>query len=473
MRFNKLYIKLFLCFVAVLIVAEILIFGLFVVAVGRPVKERFYQDAAVKASLLKTVFEQRFPSSGDSSPLESPDLDGFISDFEGILDARIRLTSDNGNIVSQSFPEALPEETTSRLRRTHTAGNFDDIRIHGRRGQGAGIHLTIPVDLEGGTSGTMHVQFKRTGLPHPERGFAFGLALIGAVIALCVIPVSRLITKRVKNLQLSALQIAKGDLAHRSQVKGRDEIGDLGQAFNTMAAKLEQMIRSTRELTANVSHELRSPLARIRVAQELLQDRLENNRTEGTLNHLEVIQEEVELLDGLISRILTLSRMDFQEEPLRMLKLDFTELVRGVAKRFRPAMLKRGLRFDEKLNDTTTLITGDAAALETAVTNLVDNAFRYTPAEGRVTLELAEEAKGVFLAVTNTCDPIRDDQLERLFEPFHRITPGCSSGSGLGLAITKRIVDCHGGCVDARHMEGKLTISLFLPSDEPSTDPAL
>jgi two-component system sensor histidine kinase CpxA len=148
-----------------------------------------------------------------------------------------------------------------------------------------------PIAFPEGGKGSIHILFASQGPPHPEGGFALGLAIIGLIIALLIIPVSRFITDRVKQLKQSALRIAEGDLSHRAAVQSKDEIGELAQAFNHMTDKLERMITSSKELTANVSHELRTPLTRIRIAQELLREKLEKGNFKEYERHLEDIRE--------------------------------------------------------------------------------------------------------------------------------------------------------------------------------------
>ena len=299
MRPGKLYIKIFLSFVVVLIVTEALIFGLFLAAVGRPLKERVGRYAADKAALLRGVVEERI-AAGALGEEENPALDAFLQDLARILEADIWVTLGNGDLLLKTFPGAVPSEA-ARVRRVQgRTSRQGDIRIHTGPGHHAGFYVTLPVNLSEGPPGVLHILSPEHGPPHPEGGFAVGLLLIGGVIALLVMPVSRFITKRVKRLQESAVHIAEGELSHRTDVGGKDEIGELGRAFNAMAARLEQMIRGTRELTANVSHELRSPLARMRVALELLRDRLEEGDLQGARPLLQGIQEEIELLDDLI-----------------------------------------------------------------------------------------------------------------------------------------------------------------------------
>jgi len=466
MKISKLYIRIFVSFVAVLIVAEILIFGLFIAAAGRPFKERILHYTAAKAVLLRTVVEQKLHSAPDGLPEKGPSLQDFLTDFATILEARIWLTGAGGDLLMKSFSGDLPAETRRLLREETSETNVGDIRIRSGPRHLTGYYVTIPVGLKEGTTGALHILFQEHRPPHPEGGFALGLLLIGGAVALLVLPVSRAITKRVKELRESALRIAEGDLAHRARVRGKDEIGELGRAFNTMAAKLEQMVQGTRELTANVSHELRSPLARIRVAQELLRDRLERGEVKGTLAHLKGMEEEIELLDRLIGRILALSRMDVQDAPFRPEEMDLPALLRRLVDRFLPAMRERGLRVEARLTDLPPL-TGDAEALETALTNLLDNALRYTPEEGRVGVELLSERDLIRASVTNTCAPLPEEELARLFEPFHRIEPNRSPGSGLGLAIAKRIVERHGGRMEAKNEDNELCIAMILPLHAP------
>ena len=463
MRPGKLYIKIFLSFMAVLVVTEILIFGFFIGTVGRPFKERLIHYTTAKAALLRAVMEERLQGRAGAPAENDPSLKGFITDFAGIIEARIWLTGADGRLVLRSFPGAVPAETASFR---PIKGVQGDIRIHRGQGHLGGYYVTSPLRLQDGATGTLHILFPKQAPPHPEGGFALGLLIIGGVVALLVVPVSRFITKRVKDLHESSLRIAEGDLSHRTQVKGKDEIGELGRAFNTMAVRMEQMIQGTRDLTANVSHELRSPLARIRVAQELLRDRLERGETSGTLNHLEAIQEEVEILDRLIGRILALSRMDFQGGAFRPEETDLAGIVRGLLDRFRPALTERGLGVEERVEDVP-VIMGYGAALETAVSNLFDNALRYTPEGGRVRVELTARDKEIRLSLWNSTEKLSGEEVERLFEPFYRGAKGGSEGSGLGLAISERIAEQHGGSMDARTTDGGLRVLLTLPRETP------
>jgi two-component system sensor histidine kinase CpxA len=226
------------------------------------------------------------------------------------------------------------------------------------------------------------------------------------------------------------------------------------------------MIQGTKELTANVSHELRSPLARIRVAQELIKDQIERGNIQSTQKHLEGIQDEIELLDTLIGRILALSRMDFQESPYKWVSLNPEELLSELIQRFSRALAERGIRVEKEVASTPSL-WGDPDALKTAVSNLLENALKYTPMAGQVSLRLFHAGESVVFSVTNTHAPIPEAELSRIFEPFHRLKTGPAGGTGLGLAITRRIVERQGGTIEALNVEEGLCIKMVLPVRPP------
>ncbi len=194
--------------------------------------------------------------------------------------ARIWLTDETGNPVIQSFTGPIPGELLKDIKKCSILEGKSFYHTHFRKHRQ--FYAMIDLDASGNTF-TLHILFKRADWHVPGRQFALGLLGIGFVIALLVLPVSRRVTGPLKKLEQSAQRIAEGDLSHRAAVSGKDEIGQLSHAFNRMAGKVERMVRGGRELTANVSHELRSPLARIGVAAELMEERL-NTIGDRTLN---------------------------------------------------------------------------------------------------------------------------------------------------------------------------------------------
>jgi two-component system sensor histidine kinase CpxA len=264
MKLSKLYIKIFLSFLLVLIVTFVLIFAIFVIAAGRDFHSRMGQYVRAHVLITKELVEDKIKSNPGLPVSENEDLRNVIVRLGQAYSSKVWLTDADGKPLMKSFSGDIPE-TLSDFRWKRVKGSMD-FELYRRMKRGWQWYAIISTQFQEGQTGRLHLFFERREKEHPE-GFGLGLIIIGIVIALLVLPISRYITKRVKGLSDSASRIAEGDLSHRATVKGKDEIGELGRTFNRMAAKLERMIEGGKELTANVSHELRTPLARIRVAE--------------------------------------------------------------------------------------------------------------------------------------------------------------------------------------------------------------
>ncbi|MCU0597114.1 MAG: HAMP domain-containing histidine kinase, partial [Desulfobacterota bacterium] len=154
-----------------------------------------------------------------------------------------------------------------------------------------------------------------------------------------------------------------------------------------MADRLEKMIRGGRELTAHISHELRTPLARIRIAEEMLREKLEQQNNKDLNRYLNEIREDVEELDALIGRILMLSKLDLKEKPLSFQPVNPVDLMEGILSRMTPTLEQKNLHLATNFSFEPPL-WGDADALQTTFSNLVENAIKYSPTGGRVSVEM-------------------------------------------------------------------------------------
>ena len=461
MKPGRLYIKIFLSFVLVLIVTEILIFGLFIFAARGGFRSQMQRSVTAHVLIAKEMVEDKIKSRPEIRPSENESLKDVILRLGEAYGAKVWLAGADGIPVVKSFPEPIPGD----LQRIPTKpvkdfGNFKLFHGFRRRWE---FYAVIPTEIHKGEKGGLHVLFEKRETDHSEAGFALGLAGIGFVIALLIIPVSRLITERVKRLRQSALRIAEGDLSHRVTVKGKDEIGELGRSFNRMADKLERMIRGGRELTANISHEVRSPLARIRVAEELLRERLKRGDYDDTDRHLDDIREDIGELDRLIGSILALSKLDIQETPLKLERLNPADLIKELLERLKPAISHRGLRLKTDLSFGPPVF-GDKEALCTAFSNVLENAVKFAPENGDMNVKMHSEQDCLKIIVTNSFKDMAEEELAKIFEPFYRSEHSHAAGSGLGLAITKKIIDRHGGNIEACNSPEGLTIRIWLPA---------
>jgi two-component system sensor histidine kinase CpxA len=470
MRTGKVYIKIFLSFLGVLIITEAVIFVLFMVYAGRPVKAWADRLNAAKVVLVKETIEEiiqeKIRAEPDALVSNNESVKRFVRRFGELFEARVWLSSARGETLVQSFDGAVPTQLVERFAQGRPM-DIGEFRLYPHKSRGAsGLYAYLPVRINSAEQGQLHVLFEKTDpTSYHHKGFLWGLVLIGFVIALLIMPVSRLITKPIKELRRSALRIAEGDLAHRASVQSKDEIGELGRAFNKMADKLEGMIRGGKALTANVSHELRSPLARIRVAGELLQEKLTMGDARGTANHLKDIQEDVEEMDRMIGRLLTLSKLDIHEAALTPHALDPVAMVQELLERFKPMMDQKSIRTEAVLEFEGPFYA-DREAMITVFSNILENTCKYTPQNGFAAVRLNSGNGSLRFAVTNTTGrAFSEEQLERIFDPFYRIEGGAGpKGTGLGLAIAKKLIEKQGGAMKATQSPEGLCVSFVLAS---------
>jgi signal transduction histidine kinase len=257
------------------------------------------------------------------------------------------------------------------------------------------------------------------------------LTAIAAVVAVGAFPVVRRLTRRLERLQGSVEQWGAGDLATRVAVEGRDEVASLATSFNEAAGRIEALVGAQKSLLANASHELRSPLARIRMAVELMQE-------QATPDIRNELNRNISELDQLIDEVLLASRLDASPQAGTVHEdVDLTAIVAEECTR-------AGALFDA---DALT-VKGDARLLRRLLRNLLENARRYG-ADTAVKVDLRHADGGVRLDVCDQGPGVPEEQRERIFEPFYRL-PGASEaagGVGLGLSLVRQIAQHHGGNV--------------------------
>jgi signal transduction histidine kinase len=309
----------------------------------------------------------------------------------------------------------------------------------------------------------------------PPRSPARGLLFIGAVLvalALASFPLARSIAAPVERLTAAARALGGGDLGARAQVRARGELGELGRAFDDMAARLERLVHGERELLANVSHELRTPLARIRVALELAAE----GDAERARRYLGEIGQDLAELDGLVEDVLAAARLDSRRAGGLLVDarpVDLGALVREVAERFRATHEARVL--EVAVAEGLPPLRGDAGLLRRLLVNLLDNAAKYSEPPAPVRLAVRPDAAGAALEVRDQGIGVAPEDLPRLFTPFFRTDRSRArgtGGTGLGLALARRIAEAHGGTIEAESAPGAgTTFRVRLPAAN-AADPA-
>lgn len=271
----------------------------------------------------------------------------------------------------------------------------------------------------------------------PPFGFVWMLGLVGLAVAVGVFPIIRRLMKRLEVLQRSVQRFGEGDLAARVPVQGNDEVADLSRQFNAAAGRIQTLVQSHKSLLANASHELRSPLTRIRMGLELMGA----SRQPSPAFRDEILRNIAEL-DQLVDEILLASRLDAHEADVGTIEL--VDMV-GLA-------AEECMHVDADLDASADAleVRGVAKLLRRAVRNLLENARRYS--QGDITVSLRRSASAPHMAQVRVCDHgpgVPEALRERIFEPFYRL-PGASEragGVGLGLALVRSIATRHGGRV--------------------------
>jgi len=300
-------------------------------------------------------------------------------------------------------------------------------------------------------------------------GYSWLILLIAIPISIFLsILIARYLVKPLTSFERAGQRLSEGDLTARigpSVATRGDEIAEFAATFDQMAARIELLVRSHKELLRDVSHELRSPLARAHAALSLARQ-----RTQGAVDpELNRIELEFDRLDSLIQKLLTFARLDAKEFSLQKQSLDvgglLSDVIRDCATEVRNTGKEIQLHEDSQVN-----IDGDPELLASCFENLVRNAARHTPDGSSVEISVYESVDAPGFCEIDIRDDgvgIPDDELGRIFEPFYKVGGSGSDqgvGSGIGLAIVQKAVAIHGGTVSATNVEGGgLKISVRLP----------
>jgi signal transduction histidine kinase len=346
-----------------------------------------------------------------------------IERFARAFDADIALYAPDRRLLAaagDAVPPAPPPRG-ERPRPKHDDDDDDEDR-DGRR--------PFVVDLR---DGRVLVAVVETPWDGRGRGALGYLALIAAVIGLAAYPVVRQLTRRLESLRAGVEQFGQGSLATRVPVRGRDEVAAVARSFNKAADRIERLVSAHRALLANASHELRSPVTRLRMAIDLY-EKPPNGPQEGAAR-AEILQNLGEI-DQLVDEILLASRLDHVQGLERPERLDLMALT-----------AEECARHGIEASGENAEVIGDARLLTRLVRNLILNAMRH----GRPPVEVEVRAAGkvVRLSVRDHGDGLPKGEEDRVFEPFYRPSgrSEAAGGWGLGLALVRRIAEHHGGTV--------------------------
>jgi len=326
------------------------------------------------------------------------------------------------------------------------------------------------VQSTNGTAFVFVIQLKRpphTSLLSELRNRTLQILAVIFTAGLVCYGLARYLSSPIGKLRRATQKFAEGDLKTRvaSEVgKRRDELASLARDFDEMAERIENLLYSQKRLTQDISHELRSPLARLNVALELAKQKSDN----GTSTFLQRIEIESNRLNEMIGRLLILSKLESGEQDFDKQKVNLTKLVETVA---------ADADFEAQAKGKTVIILekqdlrvfGNENLLRSAVENVLRNAVRYTKEGTSVEISLTDGDGNAKISVRDYGEGVPQEELKNLFRPFYRVGEARerkTGGIGLGLAIAERAVHAHKGTIKAQNMENGLKVEIKLPVSE-------
>lgn len=289
-------------------------------------------------------------------------------------------------------------------------------------------------------------------------------SLLGGLAAIVVATILALqITAPARQLTQAAQRIAAGDLEQRVALRSDDELGEVGSAFNNMAAALARQEEIRRHMVADIAHELRTPLSVMQVELASLQDGL----SQPTPEVVDSLSEEVDLLSRLVEDLRLLSLMDAGRLDLQRESVDLAELLPLILQQIGTTAERKGIVLEYHAAGDLPPAHADRDRLRQVLLNLLSNALRHTPAGGQVRLSAQEEGADLRVQVNDSGEGIDPQDLPHIFERFYRADNSrarASGGSGLGLSIARGLVEAMGGQIWAESAPGQgTTIRFTLP----------
>jgi signal transduction histidine kinase len=314
-------------------------------------------------------------------------------------------------------------------------------------GEQIGWLLFTPVNWR--ESGPGHTLFKSmdTLLIYSALGSAVVAVVLGIIL-------SRTLSRPLQELSAAAQQAATGDLSQKVTVSSRDEIGTLAASFNQMMADLERLISARKQMTADIAHELRTPISVILSHA----DGVHEGVLDPSPENFEIVRDEALRLERLVKDLKLLSQADIGELPLEIRTVQVADLVSEVERTSRNSLQEKNITIDVTQGANLPVLEIDPDRILQAVRNILDNAIRHTPEGSRIAFNIVSKGDQVQFSIQDSGPGIAPKELENVFRRFYRTDSARTrdrEGSGLGLAITRSVIEQHGGRIWAESPAGE------------------
>ncbi|MCT2419642.1 ATP-binding protein [Pantoea sp. XY16] len=440
---GRMFWKIFIGFWLVFIIMSQLIW------LGFSLSGKRHEPPEIMA--IRRIVDLQMTSAASVLERGGPDeLNAMLSDWDETDRQFFHVTQQTKPLQSQDsgnldFRGRLPEEVVRR--------------VHGADGK----EYQLRYDLDGMRMNSKQNMMPRKFLNIPEPMFVFA----GSVGLLFSLLLAWNLTRPMRQLREGFSRVAEGDLSVRLfpiMRKRHDEISNVAEAFDAMVERLDTLVRAREELLHDISHELRSPLARLQLATGLARQ-----TPESVNSSLDRIDEEARRLDKMIGELLTLSRAEHESIPDEQY-FDLTGLLEAVITDVRYEAQIPGVQVELKVDERGDYtVRGNAELIRRGIENVLRNALRFSLPGQRIEVGLRAEQQWLAIQVRDQGPGVDEEKLSSIFDPFVRVnSPLMGKGYGLGLAIVRKVVLAHHGEVEARNRpEGGLELTLRLPHWQP------
>lgn len=462
----RLFIKMIVIYFLIVISTLTMLGVLLTFLINNYLTYNKQMEMLVKASNISNlvkpyIVDQRYPG-----------LVSVLNESEKNLGTEIWIIDNDGDIIAGKDRE---NENQENLVEPRDIKEMQQGKISIRKGMSKiygerAIWVIRPIEYKGNIIGGTVMFSPVIGIKlttEKVRNLFIYSAFVSIIFSTIVVHfLARYVTSPLREMNKVAKQLAKGDFSKRVKIRPGDEIGDLSEAFNYMAAQIEKQEKVRRDFVADVSHELRSPLTNIQGFIEAMMDG-KDRTPEDRVRYLNIIHKETMRLSRLVNELLDLSRLETGTPETRHSIVNLRDIIEHSLQKFRPLADEKNQQISYEGPDKDIEVAGHRDRLEQVITNLLDNANRYAPSDSDITVQVSEREGIVEVMVIDRGEGIPPEELSLIWERFYKVDKARRrdlGGTGLGLAIVKQIVESLGGKVKVSSEIGKGTsIGFELP----------
>jgi two-component system, OmpR family, sensor kinase len=443
--FGRIYRKLYLSFLGIFILTLLIVLFCAAHFYGSRIREEMHNNFLTHARFLQAEYVQACGGSVFADATMDS-CEEFLNRIDRLRHVHIWIVDPSGKVIL-THEASSPHFSRSDLAQAASGQEVTATLFHG-----GPLRAILPV-RQGSDPIKEFVVIEGGFMEHrrmPRFPLIFSLTISGLVIAILVLPLSLRISRPIRELHRVGQAWSDGRLDQRVSLTGTDEISELGSVFNLMANNLEKTLKDRREFLAFISHEMKSPLARIKIALELLQDPQAPPDRKQTV--MEGIHQDVAECEKLIEQLLLLSRIEMSLPSTRQDRIDVSTLMQKVVKQIEPLAQAARVNVEPVQTGAPSItIEGDEDQLQRALSNVLENAVKFSSPGNRVQFSVQHSENGhVRFQIIDDGPGIPEEERSKIFQPFFRGSQNLKrEGTGLGLFLAKRIVDLHGGSISA------------------------